>query len=69
MYSPKISSELVVRLYPIAKQKHIPMTTLVNQILNTAVTQIEKNTNLDRPLTVHEVQNPINSEYGSNSIG
>ena len=37
MYSPKISEDLVRALYLIAKQKHIPMTTLVNEILRDAL--------------------------------
>jgi len=37
MYSPKISEELVIELYQIAKQKKIHMTTLVNNILSKAI--------------------------------
>lgn len=41
MYSPKISEELITKLYPIAKQKRIPMTRLVNQLLHKAISEIE----------------------------
>ena len=37
MYSPKISEDLIPRLYQSAKAKRIPMTTLVNRILEKAV--------------------------------
>lgn len=33
MYSPKISSQFIPRLYRIAKVKKIPMTKLVNRII------------------------------------
>jgi hypothetical protein len=41
MYSPKISEELVFQLYHIAKQKRIPMTRLVNQLLYKAISEME----------------------------
>ena len=37
MYSPKIKEELIPILYRIAKKKGIPMTNLVEQILNKAL--------------------------------
>ena len=37
MYSPHISDELVRRLYKIAKNKKVHMTTLVNELLQSAL--------------------------------
>ena len=37
MYSPRISGDLIPRLYQAAKAKRIPMTTLVNRILEKAL--------------------------------
>ncbi len=44
MYSPKIDDDIVKKLYVIAKQRHISMTRLVNQILGAWITdyQIEQ---------------------------
>jgi len=39
MYSPKISEEHIPVLYKLAKQQKIPMTKLVNDIINNALTQ------------------------------
>lgn len=41
MYSPKISEELIPKLYRIAKAKKIPMTRLVNQIIEDAIKDIQ----------------------------
>lgn len=41
MYSPKIKEELVPQLYKMAKQRKIPMTKLVNEILETALDENE----------------------------
>ncbi len=37
MYSPKISEDLVPKLYRKAKAEGVPMTKLVNQIIGTAL--------------------------------
>lgn len=43
MYSPKISNDLIPRVYRIAKAKGVPMTRLVNQILKKGLDKMEKN--------------------------
>ena len=47
MYSPKISEALIPRLYFVAKQNRMHMTTLVNTILQTALSGIESEKNSD----------------------
>ena len=42
MYSPKIDEELIPRLYRLRKLKKIPMTRLVNGILENALLELEK---------------------------
>jgi hypothetical protein len=42
MYSPKIDEELIPRLYRLRKLKKIPMTRLVNGILENALRELEK---------------------------
>jgi hypothetical protein len=42
MYSPKIDEELIPRLYRLRKLKKIPMTRLVNGILEKALLEFEK---------------------------
>jgi hypothetical protein len=42
MYSPKINEELIPRLYRLRKLKKIPMTRLVNGILESALLELEK---------------------------
>ena len=42
MYSPKIDEELIPRLYRLRKLKKIPMTRLVNGILEHALLEFEK---------------------------
>ena len=42
MYSPKIDEELIPRLYRLRKLKKIPMTRLVNAILENALRELEK---------------------------
>jgi len=37
MYSPKISEELIPKIFKVAKAERIPMTTLVNRILEEAL--------------------------------
>lgn len=39
MYSPKINEEHIPVLYKLAKQQRVPMTKLVNEIINNALTQ------------------------------
>lgn len=41
MYSPRISEELIPKLYCIAKAKSIPMTKLVNNLLEEATRDIK----------------------------
>ena len=42
MYTPKIDEELIPRLYRLRKLKRIPMTRLVNGILENALLELEK---------------------------
>lgn len=42
MYSPKIDEELIPRLYRLRKLKKIPMTRLVNGILEKALSEMEE---------------------------
>jgi hypothetical protein len=42
MYSPKIDEELIPRLYRLRKLKKMPMTRLVNGILENAISELEK---------------------------
>lgn len=42
MYSPKIDEELIPKLYLMAKQRKIPMTRFVNELLQTALERMEK---------------------------
>ena len=42
MYSPKIDEELIPRLYRLRKLRKIPMTRLVNGILENALRELEK---------------------------
>jgi hypothetical protein len=42
MYSPKIDEALIPRLYRLRKLKKIPMTRLVNGILEKALSEMEK---------------------------
>jgi len=41
MYSPKINPELIPALYHLAKRKHMPMTKLVNKIIQDYFQQIK----------------------------
>jgi len=45
MYSPKIDEELIPRLYRLRKLKKMPMTRLVNRILENAISELEKEQN------------------------
>ncbi|MFA7201482.1 MAG: hypothetical protein WC099_00530 [Candidatus Paceibacterota bacterium] len=61
MYSPKISEELITKLYPIAKQKRIPMTRLVNQLLHKTISEMENKIPSDYSL--HEINLVSSSHY------
>jgi len=41
MYSPKISEDLIPRIYRAAKQQKIPMTRWVNRVVEQALPQID----------------------------
>jgi len=41
MYSPRIKSELIHKLYLIARAKRLPMTCLVNEIISEAIKDLE----------------------------
>jgi len=41
MYSPKIKEELIPKIYQLAKERGVKMTTLVNDILERAVNRSE----------------------------
>ena len=41
MYSPRISEELIPKIYKVAKAKGVPMTKLVDEILDDALSKIE----------------------------
>ena len=41
MYSPRISEKLIPKIYNVAKAKGIPMTRVVDEILNDALSKIE----------------------------
>ena len=43
MYSPKISEEFIPYLYKEAKEKKIPMTELVNNIIKKSIKKGERN--------------------------
>ena len=53
MYSPKINEELIPRLYRLRKLKKIPMTRLVNGILENALLELEK----EKPETANTFAN------------
>ncbi len=42
MYSPKIDEELIPRIYRLGKLKKMPMTRLVNEILQRALSEMEE---------------------------
>lgn len=42
MYSPKIDEELIPRIYRLGKLKKIPMTRLVNEILQRQLSEMEE---------------------------
>lgn len=43
MYSPKIRDELIPKIYEIARAKGIRMTTLVNEIIEKALDEMNNN--------------------------
>ena len=42
MYSPKIDEELIPRIYRLGKLKKVPMTRLVNKILQRGLSDLEE---------------------------
>ena len=48
MYSPKISEKLIPILYRIAKEKRVPMTTLVDSIIDSYLDRAEVRVVRDR---------------------
>ncbi|HEX3036003.1 MAG TPA: hypothetical protein VHT73_12920 [Thermodesulfobacteriota bacterium] len=54
MYSPKISEDLIPRLYKVAKARGVPMTKLINRILKRSLIYMERKemmkNQLDLPL-------------------
>jgi len=42
MYSPKIDEELIPRIYRLGKLKKVPMTRLVNDILQRGLLEMEE---------------------------
>ena len=44
MYTPKIRGDLIPRLYRAAKARKVPMTRLVSALLETALGQLERET-------------------------
>ncbi len=42
MYSPKIDEELIPRIYQLGKLKKMPMTRLVNEILQRRLSEMEE---------------------------
>jgi len=41
LYSPRISEKLIPKIYKVAKTKGVPITKLVDEILNNALSKIE----------------------------
>lgn len=48
MYSPKIAEHLIPQLYRMAKERHMPMTRLVNGILGKALAVENSRTESDQ---------------------
>lgn len=42
MYSPKIDEDLIPRIYRLGKLKKVPMTRLVNEILQRELSEMEE---------------------------
>jgi len=42
MYSPKINEDLIPRIYRLGKLKKVPMTRLVNEILQRELLEMEE---------------------------
>ena len=52
MYSPKISQDLIPKLYRLAKAGNIPMTELVNQLITEGIARLEQAAeNVNEPST------------------
>lgn len=43
MYSPKINQKFIPFLYQLAKAKGVPMTKMVNEIINSYINQVDSN--------------------------
>jgi len=67
VYQPKIRDELIQRLYRLAKALHIPMTRLVNHILEHGLVHVEQDTeSVRKALTTADRRKPRRKEtrYG-----
>ena len=42
MYSPKLRADLIPRLYRLARAGEVPMTRLVNQLLEESIAELEQ---------------------------
>ena len=60
MYSPKISEDLIPILYALAKEKNIPMTRVVDQIIRDSLEDMQSYQILDRRQT--QKHTPLNKE-------
>lgn len=58
MYAPKISDDLIHRLYHLAKARGIPMTHLVNELLENALDKIEGKAEVNDPPSNYQPSNP-----------
>lgn len=56
MYTPKISDDLIRRLYHLAKARGIPMTHLVNELLENALADLLSQVN--DPATDYQAAKP-----------
>ena len=56
MYQPKIADEHIQKLYHLAKALNMPMTRLVNQLLEHGIAQLEQG--------VEQVSEPAVHDYG-----
>lgn len=61
MYSPKITPDLIPRLYQLAKAHNIPMTRLVNMLLEHSLTRAEQD--------AEQVNDPPTPAYNPNKKG
>ena len=54
MYSPKVPEQLIPRLYQLAKNRRIPMTRLVAQLIQLGLTHLERETSQERATEVKQ---------------